>query len=248
MKVDLMKSYARRPYAPIGDGETPPTGDPPPNPAPPPKPAPPAKVALPPGQIAVNKDEFDLMRSNMDALLDGKSFDELRASIQGNADALKSEKEKAETERKRAENRLTEAEKARDEAVSKYRTSTVHRALKDAALPKAYSSESADLVVELLKSRAKIETKDGVDVVFVEMDVVKDGVTGKALLTPADAVGIVESQKEKYGPLFKSGVSGGGGGSGSDVKKTASGVPDVAGMSMPDYIKWRKEHPNALNE
>lgn len=253
MTVELFKQYRPRPYAPIGDGEGAPgtpggTGDPgTPGTPPPAPPAKPAKFTPPAGQILVSKEEFDTMRSNMDALLEGRSFDELRAGIQANADALKTEKERAETERKRNENRLKEAEDARTAAEVKYQKSLVHRALKDAAIPKAYSAASADLVVELLAKNAKIQQVDGIDIVRVEMEVVKDGVPGKTLLTPEDAVTIIESQKEKYGPLFKSGVSGGGGGSASDVKTTPGGVPDVAGMSMPDYIEWRKKNPGAVN-
>lgn len=193
-----------------------------------------------------NKKAVNTLKSQMDELLKGRSIDEIREEIEETQTALKSAEERHAEEQERANNRLGEAEKARDEAISRYETATVDRAIIDEASGKATSPAAANLIRKELADRATV-AEDGT--VTVKMMVEKDGVKAPAQVSVAEAVSMLEADVSNWGPAFKSTVNGGAGGEVVDgVRRTASGNPDFESMTMEQFIEIQNKNPGFFDQ
>jgi hypothetical protein len=113
----------------------------------------------------------------------------------------------------------------------------------DAALPKAVSPATANLLVKELNDRASVDDKG---VVTLKFKVTEDGELVEKSITPEEAVAILEGNVTEYGSLFKSSATGGAGLKGTDGMRRKDGAVDVSQLSMEQYARLRKENPSAL--
>jgi hypothetical protein len=186
------------------------------------------------------RDTHAAMKEQLEGLLQGKSIDELREQIEQTQSKLRSAEDQAKIEAGRYQKKLKDAE---DRALSneqRLRNHLVQRTLLDAALmdDKASTPASADLIVQILEKSSTIDLDSGE--VSVELMVEEEGIRTKKKMSPKQAVEWLEAQPSKYGPLFKSTVSGGAGGSTDGLKRKGGGL-DVSSMTMEQYATRRKE-------
>jgi len=127
----------------------------------------------------------------------------------------------------------------------KYETSTIERAIIDAAVINDGFSPS-QFVRHLTPDTRLVEEVDengagkGTYVPRVKLpDVDKDGKAVVLDLSPGEAVKRMKEQVDLYGNMFKSNVNGGIGGTGpTGVTRT----PKFDEMSPAAYADWRKKH------
>jgi len=186
------------------------------------------------------RETHSAMKNQLEELLQGKSIDEIREEIESTQAKLRSAEDQAKIDAARFQKKLKDAEDRALTNEQKLRNHLTHSQLLGAALEenKASTPAAADLMVQILKDFAKIDLTTGD--VSVEVAVEEEGVTTKKSLTPKQAIEWLESQPSKYGPLFKSFVSGGAGGSTDGIKRK-EGRLDVSSMSMEQYAKRRAE-------
>lgn len=167
------------------------------------------------------------------------------ATVQGQ---LRTEKQQAQIALKELEEqfsgKLTAAEKRAAEAESKYRDSTIKRALQDAAVShEAYRPEQ---VVKLLGDWTKL-VDDKVVVDFPD----EDATTGEAIVTtrtPDEAVKRMKEKPDLYGNLFRNNVVSGIGSNSATggASPGKDGVVDVRKLSQAQYRDLRAKNPAAL--
>lgn len=142
------------------------------------------------------------------------------------------------------QNKLSAAEKAREAAESKYRDSTIQRALQDAAV--AHDAFRPEQIVTLLKGMTKI-VDDKVVIDFPD----QDANTGDDIMTTRSAEDAVKRMKEKpevYGNLFKSNVVSGIGSNSATggLQPGSNGKIDVRKLTPAQYREIRAKNPELL--
>lgn len=187
-----------------------------------------------------NKEAYETLHQQVEEMLQGKPFEEFRAEAETTAAKLRSVEEQFKIDQSKAQKALQQAQEAAKTYETKYRDSTITRALKDAATDKASTKASINLIAELLKPNSAVGD-DGT--VTVEMEVEEEGVKIKKKLTPEEAVAVLESRPSDWGPLFKSTVSGGSGNMADGVMRK-DGKLDISKMTMEQYVEARKKDPN----
>ncbi len=196
-------------------------------------------------------------------LANSKSLTEKeRQTLQDNLETiqgqLRSKEQQAAQEKKELEasyqGKLTAAEKRAQEAETRWRDSTVLRALQDAAVEhEAYSSSQ---VVTLLKGTTKlVERVDEKGRGTGQFDVMvdfpdKDATTGQSVMTsktPSEAVKRMTEIAEFQNLFRKNVVSGVGGNSAiGGLTPGSNGRIDVRQLTHEQYLKVRAEHPELL--
>lgn len=159
---------------------------------------------------------------------------------------LKQVKESHETE-------LTEAKKAAEVWEDRFHTSSIDRALQDAAV--ANEAYSNDQIVRLLRPMTKLKPKldeagketDEFETVIDFPDVDEKGMAVITQRTPVDTVKRMKEMSD-YANLFKSNVVSGVGANSATGGHTpgSNGQIDASTLSMAQYAKIRKEHPELL--
>lgn len=173
-------------------------------------------------------------------------------------DALRAEYETAEdrhkrTSKEREENFVKEKEtltKERDSWKTRYTTETIARAIKDAAV--AHDAISADDILALVGGNATLEEvlenekptgEYAVKIKFTDTDA--DGKKTNLLLEPAEMVGRMRKNAQRYGHLFKSGQSGGSGASSSSRSGAGGGNARITAEDVKTnprlYDAYRKQ-------
>jgi len=141
---------------------------------------------------------------------------------------------------------LTEAQEAAANYQRLYETSTIERAIKDAAPvgEKSFSQGTQNLIVDALKKAAKIENGE---VVF---DGGKDEDGDPVVWTATDAVNAMEADVDNFGSLFTATVKAGMSGDLVDgMKFDKEGGVDP--NDLKDFAKFRelkKKNPEALEK
>jgi hypothetical protein len=157
---------------------------------------------------------------------------------------LRSKEEQAKLDKKKLEDeytgKLTAAEQRAAAAEKRWQDSAIERSLRDAAA--AEDAFNPDILVTVLRSQTKLVD----DKPTVEFETVNDkGEAVTLMLTPLEAIKKLKEDAARFGNLFKSGVVGGIGGTGS-AGTLPKGKVDVKNLSMEQYMKLRKENPAAL--
>lgn len=191
-------------------------------------------------QLDSTNQAFKEMQGQVEALLQGKPIDDVRAEMEETAVKLRTAEDNARIAKEQADNRVKAAEEKEQTAWRKYQDSVIGRALTDAAIGKASSPAAAKLLAKELRERAKLGDDDSVS---VEMELVEDGVKVKRFVSPEVAINELEKQTD-YAPYFKATVAGGAGGQASN-KPIDPG--DISNMSMEEY-KQRREQPGFLDQ
>ena len=182
---------------------------------------------------------FQQMRQQVESMLEGKSFDDIRAELEDSANKLRSAEEQSKIERSKYDKALATTKAEAEQFKSKYLDTVISRALADAATPKASAPGSTNLIATAIKQKGSVSVDDAGNV-FVEMQVVEEGVTTKKKLKPEEAVALLESDTA-YAPLFAKHITGGVGGS-----QSQKSAVDVTNMTMDQYIAARKANPRFL--
>jgi len=158
---------------------------------------------------------------------------------------LDSDQEKASKAAKKKDADLQVAQQAAEDYRNRYETSTIERAIRDAAPvgPKAYSPAAQNLIVQNLRNSAKL-TEDGKVVFDGGQNEEGDPVVWNA----SDAVGAMESDVTNFGPLFTATVKAGASGEVMDgMKFDKDGGVDP--NDLKDFEKFRqlkRTNPEAL--
>jgi hypothetical protein len=158
---------------------------------------------------------------------------------------LDTDAERAAKERRNQQKALEEAQQAAANYQNLYETSTIERAIRDAAPvgEKAFSKGTQDLIVQSLRQKAAI--KDG-EVIF---DGGKNEDGDPVFFKATDAVGAMEGDVENFGSLFTSTVKAGTTGDLVDgMKFDKDGGVDPE--DLKDFAKFRelkKKNPAALH-
>ena len=215
-------------------------------------------------QEAKYRKELEKTESTYKELLaNSKSLTEKeRQTLQDNLETiqgqLRSKEQQAAQEKKELEasyqGKLTAAEKRAEEAESRWRDSTVMRALQDAAIE--HESYSATQVVTLLKSMTRlVEKVDANGKGTGQFDVMvdfpdKDATTGQSVMTsktPTEAVKRMTEIPEFQNLFRKNVVSGVGGNSAiGGLTPGSNGRIDVRNLTHDQYLKVRAENPELL--
>ena len=215
-------------------------------------------------QEAKYRKELEKTESTYKELLaNSKSLTEKeRQTMQDNLETiqgqLRSKEQQAAQEKKELEasyqGKLTAAEKRAQEAESRWRDSTVMRALQDAAIE--HESYSATQVVTLLKSMTRlVEKVDANGKGTGQFDVMvdfpdKDATTGQSVMTsktPTEAVKRMTEIPEFQNLFRKNVVSGVGGNSAiGGLTPGSNGRIDVRNLTHDQYLKVRAENPELL--
>ena len=172
-------------------------------------------------------------------------IDEMQAQFLSKEELLKKEKEKLAKEHM---NTVQSLSSERDTWRTRFETSSVSRALLDAA--HTHDAFNPEQIVAMLEKHARlVEEVDqdgkgtGVFIPRVRLtDFDQEGKPVTLDLTAEQAVKRMKDTPDKYGNLFKSGVAGGVGGNGSANGSRGKNV-DFSKMSPEEYMKWRKDHP-----
>jgi hypothetical protein len=180
--------------------------------------------------------------------LAGGEVEDTEAFMRDLADTVNKLDTDAERQAKKAKadaKALQQAQEAAANYQNLYETSTIERAIRDAAPvgDKAFSKGTQDLIVQSLKGRAAI--KDG--------EVIFDGGTNEegdpVVWKASDAVGAMESDVENFGSLFTSTVKAGSSGElieGMKFDKDGGVDPN----DLKDFAKYRelkRKNPQALH-
>lgn len=183
------------------------------------------------------------MQAKIEELAQGKDVGSFLDEIKPLQDSLMTEQQKAQ--------QASEAARKHEDTAKQYKqrfeNSLVEHAVIDAAVPKAHSVSAAKLILRELQQYASVDDKGQVS---FKMPVTENNQTVIKILTAEQAVAVLESKPVEFGPLFKSFASTGTGAKGNEHQfKDANGrlSPEaIAALTMPDYIKLRKENPAAL--
>jgi hypothetical protein len=183
-------------------------------------------------------------RSNLE-----NQLEDLRKQFRTKEEQAKIEKKELQT---RFETDLDEAKKAAVHWENKYKSSTIKRALQDAATQED-AFKPSQVVTLLLEHTKLVEATDEngkglgklipmVDLPDVEAETLKPIVTQR---TPEDAV---KRLKELDPNLFKANIVAGVGGSSATGGTTpgSDGKVDAKDLTPAQYAKLRKENPEAL--
>lgn len=195
--------------------------------------------------------QYQKLEAQLQSTLEtAKLTDEQRANLETSLEdvrqQLRTKEEQARADKKRLEDtysaKIKDAEQRATVAEQRWQDSTIDRAIRDAAA--AGDAFSVDQVVELLRSKTKlVEDKPMVDFVSIDPE------TGEAKtvqMSPREAIKAMKEDAKRFGNLFRSGVVGGIGGTGSAGSLPNGGKVDVKNLSMDQYMKLRKENPAAL--
>ena len=193
-----------------------------------------------------NREAHESLRQQVEQLLQGRPIDEVREEMETTASRLRSTEEQSKQEQAKFQKLLKEAQTKAESHEQRYRNLAIGRALKDAALAADPSTPAAaDLISKILYENASVDDKG---VVTVEMEVEEEGIKARKKLTPGEAVSILQSLPSQYGPLFKSGMSGGVGNNNTDgIMRGKDGKLDIGKMSMQQYAELRKKNPHFLD-
>lgn len=175
--------------------------------------------------------------------------DKLSENLKNVQSQLRSKEEIAKHEKEQLKAQLEERIKALEaqntQSDSRYKNLLVTRALQDAAIEgDAFRPEQ---IVTILKPMVSVGDDDQVMIDFP--DISSD--TGEQVISkmsPHDVVKRMKQLDETYGNLFKSNVVSGVGGSSATggMKPGSDGRVDVRKLTMEQYVKLRKENPQAL--
>lgn len=178
-----------------------------------------------------------------------KQVDELRSTYETEADKNK-RMLKEQTEK--FTNETASLVKDRDQWKIRYTESRIARELTDAAL--AHDAISAEDIVLALRGSTDLTpindddnkpTGDfDVKVKFSVKD--EDGKTKNLVLSPAEAVKRMKENTQRYGHYFKSGQSGGAGGSNTSAGSDNGELRLTENMTPEQYKKWRQTHASEL--
>ena len=197
-------------------------------------------------QAQYQKLERQLQDTLQSAKLTADERSQLEGSLESVRQQLRTKEEQANAEKQRLKDEFTgkisAAEKRATTAEKRWQDSTIENALRDAAA--AGDAFSADQVVTILRSTTKlVDDKPMVDFVAIDPE------TGEAKtvqVTPTEAIKAMKDDSRRFGNLFKSGVVGGIGGTGSAGSLPNGGKINIKTISMEQYAKLRKENPAAL--
>lgn len=197
-------------------------------------------------QTQYQKLEQQLQSTLENAKLTDEQRVKLEESLEDVRKQLRTKEEQARIDKKRLEDefggKLSVAEQRAIAAEKKWADSTVDRALRDAA--NAEDAFNADIVVTVLKGHTKlVDDTPMVDFVSIDPDT---GESKVLQMSPLEAVKKMKEDAKRFGNLFRSGVVGGIGGTGSAGSLPNGGKVDVKNLSMDQYMKLRKENPAAL--
>lgn len=176
-----------------------------------------------------------------------KSLETSRAQWRTKEEQLK------EDMRKNKEELTDQLQKAMSDAEgwkTRYTTSTIQRALQDAAVKGDAFNPSQ--VVTLLEGQARLNGEEGdasLGEVIIEMMSVNEesGKPEKLVLTPDQAVKRMQDRTDEFGNLFKSNVAAGvGGNNNTGDLPGKNGDIDLANLTHEQYVKLRKENPEVL--
>jgi len=177
---------------------------------------------------------------------------ELENTLEGLQNQLLTKDQIAAKEKKALQTKYqNELQEATDRAIAaeqRYESSTLARALMDAAVDGEAFNPSQ--VVTLLQSNTKLtKNEDGQEVVMVSFPDthVETGEPIVTTLTPTQAIARMKELDNIYGNLFKTNVVTGVGGSstGSDGK-LPNGQLDVRNMTMEQYKEARAKNPSSV--
>lgn len=172
-----------------------------------------------------------------------QDLENVRAQMRTKEQQLEHEKKQTQ---KKYQAELEEARKQAEFYKSQFESSTVQRAIMDAASGEAYD---VDQFVTLLKDKTQLvdeldddgeKTGRKVPRVQWEIDVEDDDGRSRKqsiVLSPEQVVQKMKEQK-KYQNLFKSNVAGGLGASNAPIGK--GGRPDIKSMTVEQYAEFRK--------
>jgi len=168
-----------------------------------------------------------------------------RAQLRTKEEQAKIDKRKMEEEHKRL---LAEASEKAQVWEDRYRSSTIERALTDAAVGGEAFNPSQ--VVTLLKGQTQLmeDDNDGFKVLVEMMGEDEAGEATKLMLTPKEAVKRMQDLPETFGNLFRSNVVGGVGGNSATggLASGQTGQIDLRSLTPEQYRTLRKENPAAL--
>ncbi len=183
------------------------------------------------------------LQRQMDELLEGRSIDEIRDEIEETQSKLRTAEDQAKIDAAKHASALESQTTRADTAGTRLRDHLIGRALKDEAIKLSSTPAAADLISRILAEHATADLETGK--VVCKMEIEEEGVKIEKDLTPEQAVQLLESNPSQYGPLFKSGVSGGTGNLVDGVQRK-EGKLDIGSMTMQQYAEMRKKDPNFL--
>jgi hypothetical protein len=207
------------------------------------------------------KAELSKAEKNYQELLENKNLTEqdrtrLQESLEDVRKQLRTKEQQLSHEKKQVEEqystRLKEAEQKATHWETQYREEKITRAIVDAAVSEdAFRPEQ--IVLELFGKTKLVEDIDeitkkpaGKHKVVVDFpDVAENGDPIMTQRTPREAVKRMKELSDLYGNLFKSGIVSGIGGS-SGQGGVGTGHVDVSKLTPEQYMKLRKENPQAL--
>jgi len=198
------------------------------------------------------KAQYETLEGNYEQLLENfRGSDEQRSKLEDDLEnvraQMRTKEQQAAHERNREkqkyEKELTVAQKAAVEWKERFETSTIQRAIVDAASKN--DAYNPDHFVHLLSPRSKVveELKDdgtptGHMVPRVEWEVENPETKQRELVlkTPAEVIELMKEDVQSHGSLFKSNVAKGlGAGTNPGAPR---GRMDVKNMSMAEYAKY----------
>lgn len=198
-------------------------------------------------QEQYKKLEKQLNETLQTAQLSHEERAKLEESLEDVRKQLRSKEEQAKHEKKQLEEaytkRIRELEARNSELEAKYTDFRIRRELQDAA--NTNDAFNPEIIVTVLRPWVKIvDEKVMIDFRDVSTD------TGEPIITqmtPYEAVARMKQLPDQYGGLFKSNVvSGVGAGSGTGPYSPGSGRVDPRKLTTEQYMKLRKENPEAL--
>lgn len=206
-------------------------------------------------EVSANKskaDAFDALQAQVSELLGSGLIDGVedlagfREKAAQTIDSMRSEKEQAELQHKKLNEKLKLESERANGFKTKYDEAQIARAIADEAGPKASSPGSLELIQMKLAAKSKVADDGSVS---VTMDVIEDGKTVKKEMTVTEAVAVMESDVSKYAPLFKSTFNSGSGGQAIDgVRRAADGTLDFSNMTYEKYLEISNKNPQLLEQ
>jgi len=184
--------------------------------------------------------------------------DQLEDKLEDLQKTFRTKEETLTLEKKQIEDKYSKEVKSLAEKAtqweSKYKQALVDRALQDAAV--VNDAFNIGQIVSLLRPMTKIvektddqgqitgEAEPMVDLTDIETETGKPTITRR---TPEDAVRRMKELPSLFGNLFKSNVvSGIGAGTATGGNMSGSGIVDVKKISTAEYMRLRRENPEAL--
>lgn len=208
-----------------------------------------------------HKESNKKMETQLQQLLASQSLtDEERANLEVQLEDLRKQfrtkEEQAKIEKKQLQEKFTtDLDKAKESAdywENQYKSSTIARALQDAAVREdAFMPEQVVIIMKqyTVLREATDESGKGLGTLIPMVDLPDhDAETGKPIMTQRTPLDAVARLKELQPNLFKANVVAGVGGSSATDGNTSGtdGKVDARELTPAQYAKIRKENPEAL--